>query len=190
MRRHLVIISALVIVLSLLVAVPVGAEKPAPTLEGEMELFLDFPTDLVFDCYGVAGSLYTWRGTVSFPDLRDESFGMAFVNLGTGKAFVDDDPDNPFPPGQASFFTEIWAIYDGGVVVDSDGCPSTDAAAIWGTDSGVGTLSNSTYRMNGEVDPEGVGSDWFSGWEGRKVHMSGTFVFGSPWEAPGTFRLN
>lgn len=79
-------------------------------------------------------------------------------------------------------------LYDGAIVLDSDGCPLLGDAAIWGTDSGVGTESNATYRMNGDVE---FATGDFEGWEGRKVHMSGTFDQStSIWEAPGIFRLN
>jgi hypothetical protein len=107
---------------------------------------------------------------------------MVFVKLGTGKAFDEDR-------GSVSFFTEIWAIYDTRIPLDRDGCPKIRQAVIWGYDSGVSNLSNNTYRMNGDVQfAEGP----FLGWEGRKVHMSGTLDFGGDpvFVAPGTFRLN
>jgi hypothetical protein len=180
-----------VVVLSLVIAVPVGAKKPAPKLVGDMVLSFT-PPDLVPNCYGIEGSVYNWRGTVTFDELPGD-FGMTFVNLGTGKAF-DSTPESPFPPGVVSFFTEIWAIYDGAVDLDDTGCPDISAATIWGYDSGVSNWNNFTYRMNGEVD---TANGVFAGWEGRKVHMSGTFDIaldddGNPVEffAPGTFRLN
>jgi hypothetical protein len=45
MTRRLVTILALVVVLSLMIVVPVSAKKPAPKLEGQMELSLTVPSD-------------------------------------------------------------------------------------------------------------------------------------------------
>lgn len=188
MKRKLAMLLALVVVLSLVIVVPVSAEKPAPKLVGQMELSLTVPSpagpgNVVPGCYG-EGTAYTWRGTVAFDELPGD-FGMVFVKLGTGKAFDEDR-------GSVSFFTEIWAIYDGPIVLETNpetGCPDIDAAVIWGYDSGVSNLSNNTYRMNGGVEfAEGP----FLGWEGRNVHMSGAFDFGGApdFVAPGTFRLN
>lgn len=198
MRRRLLILIALVVVLALVGVVPVGAEKPAPKLEGEMD-----PLDLVVPppdsppplctedgvregtpdlCACGAGpefrGLYAWEGTISFPE---GDYTIVFINLATAR-------ENP--SGVASPFDEIWAIYElGEVVTEVDGCPSTDHATIWGYDSGVSNLRNSTYRMNGHVD---TATGDFEGWEGRRVHMSGTFSFDDipRLHAPGMLRLN
>lgn len=194
MKRKLFVLLALVVVLSLVIVVPVGAKKPAPKLVGQMDLSLTVPVfnddgDLVHPgnvipgCYG-EGTAFTWRGTVTFEELAGD-FGMVSINLGTGKAFDE-------ARGSVSFFEEIWAIYDGPIVLETNpetGCPDIDEAVIWGYDSGVSNLSNNTYRMNADVEfAEGP----FLGWEGRKGHMSGTFDFGGfpDFVAPGTFRLN
>jgi len=198
MKRRLLVLLALVVVLALLGAVPVGAEKPAPTLEGEMDSLElmeppegsppplcaeDGVREVTPDlCLCGAGpefrGLYVWEGTISFPE---EEYTIVFINLATAR-------ENP--SGVASPFDEIWAIYElGGVVTEADGCPSTDHAAIWGYDSGVSNLRNFTYRMNGHVD---TATGEFEGWEGRRVHMSGTFSFDDAplLHAPGTLRLN
>jgi hypothetical protein len=196
MRRNLLIILALVVVVLLVVAAPVGAEKPTPTLEGEMD-----PLDLVVPppdsppplctedlrdeepklCLCGEGTefrgLYAWEGTITFPE---EAYTIVFINLGTAR-------ENP--SGVASPFDEIWAIYEGEVVTEDDWCPSTDHATIWGYDSGVSNLNNFTYRMNGHVE---AATGDFEGWEGRSVHMSGTFSFADAptLHAPGELRLN
>jgi hypothetical protein len=203
MRRKLLILLALVVGLSLVIAVPVGAKKPLPKFLGEMELELEapippaplLPCDVLASgsievCFCPDGSLYTWRGTVD-PDGDGPllGYGMAFINLRTAKGN---------PSASVSPFEEIWAIYEGEVDL-VNGCPSTDAALIWGRDSGVTNLSNNTYRMNGDVskvNKDVVPDNPFLGWEGRKVHMSGTFEGfppvneGDVSEAPGIFRLN
>jgi hypothetical protein len=180
MKRNLLILLAVVALAVVVVAAPVSAKKPAPTLSGDMDL-----TRVLVDPCAVGD--FTWAGTVTFPASGDGpsgSYGMAFIKLGTGKPFTDHPSDS------VSFFGEIWAIYAEDVSTDS--CPSTDDALIWGHDSGVVTFNNLhevTYRMNGDV---AEAYEDFAMWEGRKVHMSGKveFVPGTGLTAPGVFRLN
>jgi hypothetical protein len=177
MTRKLLLLLAIVVVLSLMIAVPVSAKKP---LTGDMDLSrVGVPCDT---------GVFTWGGTVTF---GSDAYPMAFIKLGTGKPFDSPPPPDSFPPGNVSFFGEQWAIYPPDFVLLTDSCPSAeDDALIWGYDSGVVTFDSFhkvTYRMNGDV-AEAYGD--FAIWEGRKVHMSGEIVPGVPFTAPGTFRLN
>ncbi|MEA3509946.1 MAG: hypothetical protein U9R51_00785 [Actinomycetota bacterium] len=175
MRRKLSVVLVMIVVLSLAAIAPVNAKAP---LVGEMDLEFNLawpgPQDVVPD----------WVGTVTFDG---DEFGIAFFLLGTGKPFEVD------PPGQAGFFGEIWRIYDGldyelvdGVLTVFEPGP----VVMWGYDTGMVSLKNSKYHMNGSV--EYAGHD-FEEWLGRSVHMGGViewYDFGAPQFAPGTFRLN
>lgn len=59
-----------------------------------------------------------------------------------------------------------------------------------GYDSGIVTVKNSKYHMNGDVQ---VAEGDFADWLGRNVHMSGLiewYPFEAPHFAPGVFRIN
>jgi len=175
MKRKLVVLLTVVVVLAVVIAAPVSAKKPAPKLLGEMTLSQSF----LVPPAPCSPGIYTWRGTVTIDSIE---YGMAFIKLGTGKAFDDNPSDS------VSFFEEVWAIYAPDFTLPTTSCPSTDDALIWGNDSGVSNRRNNTYRMNGDV-VNAIGD--FDGWEGGKVHMSGTFNLDFPMiYAPGTFRLN
>ena len=109
-----------------------------------------------------------WRGTIS----GDISGKMYFTNVGTGKRGNQE-------PGATIPFEEVWEITD-----------EQGSMLLTGTDKGVVTLANSSYRMNGVV------TDAAPGWAhlvNRRVHMSGYITWdpatGAPLTAPGTFEV-
>ena len=141
-------------------------KKPAPNLIGEMEL------DFVAGLFEGELADVVWDGTVEFEG--DGTYGIRFHHLSPQKGFSNASP-----------FVEYFEIYD---LVDPT------LIYIAGPDEGVTTLSNSKYRMNGEVE---VANTPFTGWLGRHVHMSGIITWqtmpdGSviPATAPGIIRIN
>lgn len=112
---------------------------------------------------------------------------MAFFAIGTGKPFETD------PAGNASFFGEIWRIYDGLNYEFVDGVLTTfepGPVVLWGYDTGLTNLANSRYHMNGNAEEAAF---LFEEWVGRSVHMNGViegYDFDAPHFAPGTFRIN
>jgi hypothetical protein len=102
----------------------------------------------------------TWSGTVS-GDIE----GNIYFYKTAGKLV-----------GQANHFVEVWLITD-----------AEDNMLLMGTDKGVVSLANLSYRMSGVV------TDAASGYEhliGRNVYMGGAITsMGPPPTAEGIFRV-
>jgi hypothetical protein len=177
MRKRFILLLAMLMVLSVAVALPATAKEP---LRGDMELYFN----LGFGNPDAPCPDLSWAGTV---ELDGIIYGIAFFPTGAKDV------------GAVHHFEEIWEIYDapfeftGGVLAE---CVPGDIV-LAGTDSGV-TGPNSTYRMNGTV-AEAFAP--FSEWVGRNVHMSGDITWADmelpdgtivvvPATAPGTFRIN
>jgi hypothetical protein len=176
MRKRFILLLAMLLVLSLAVAVPANAEEP---LRGDMELYFN----LGFGNPDAPCPDITWAGTV---ELDGVTYGMAFY------------PTDAKDVGKTHHFVEDWEIYDapyefmGGVLTE---CSPGDIV-LSGTDAGV-TSPNSKYRMNGTV---GEAFAPFAEWTGRNVHASGDITWAEiivgvevivvPATAPGVFRIN
>jgi hypothetical protein len=176
MRKRFILLLAMLLVLSLAVAVPANAEEP---LRGDMELYFN----LGFGNPDAPCPDITWAGTV---ELDGVTYGMAFY------------PTDAKDVGKTHHFVEDWEIYDapyefmGGVLAE---CVPGDIV-LSGTDVGVSS-PNSKYRMNGTV---GEAFAPFAEWAGRSVHMSGDITWTEivvgygvivvPVTAPGVFRIN
>jgi hypothetical protein len=176
MKRKLSTLALLAVLLSSLSVAPVGAKAP---LTGEMDLQINLQWS------GPSESVPVWSGTI---EIRGETYGMVFFAIGSGKPF-DGDPNTT-----VHFFEEIWKIYDRPVELDENGVllQPDEGVLLWGYDSGVTNLVNSTYRMNGGVEEA---AEAFDEWVGRNVHMSGAvtewLIPGVvPLHADGTFRIN
>ena len=162
MRRFGSLILLGALVMALLPAAPALAKKP---LKADTTYTLD-TTNTVVD-----GHLMAWTGTIT-GDI--EGYIEWWIELATWTNVTDPDS-----PRQASHYTMKTLIYDerGGTLI------------LQTLESGTTTMANTSWRTNGVVtyaDP-----DLFPGWDGRKVHESGTFsidVF--PWEGTSGFRLN
>ena len=170
---------AMIFMLVLLPAIPANADKP---LYGVMDLEFNLgwpgPQDAIPDWFGVI-------------TIDGEEYPMAFFNIGTGKPFVDPSKQPLLAlGGHVIFFGEIWKIYES-ASFDFDTQELVEGPVLLeGTDEGVVTLANSTYRMNGRVEEASLP---FEDREGRNVHMSGIIewhTFGAPNFAPGTLRIN
>jgi hypothetical protein len=108
-----------------------------------------------------------WVGTVT---IDGDDYYMEFYNLETSVS----------NPGKDGHFDEIWWIKES----------ATGPTVLKGTDSGVVSVANSKYRMNGVVTET---NNDFAEWLGRQVHMNGVIIWASPGvpsEAPGEFRIN
>lgn len=128
-----------------------------------------------------------WVGTVN---INGHTYGIAWFNIGSGKTF-----DNAGKSQAASFFGEIWRIYDSiSFQFDSNGVLTSfhpGNIVITGNDQGVVSFPNSAYRMNGVVQ-DAPGSA-FSVYLGHTVHMSGLITWwanGNPLYADGPIRIN
>ena len=118
---------------------------------------------------GPSETIPEWEGTIT---IENSVYNMKFYNLASRQT------------GNTLHFKEIWKIYDGETLV------------LLGTDEGVVSLSNSKYRMNGEVT-EAYGD--FSILRYCNVHMSGDITWQNlgtsedpimaPETAPGIFIL-
>jgi len=169
MRRTTIVV-AVVLAAALLVAVPAGADEPAA---GTMDLSWS-------PCFAGPGmATPDWIGSIT---LEGDTYGMAFFNLGNGKAF-------DHPTGSAMFFTEVYALYPEPI----EDCPGTAVdlanALLWGYDSGMLSLPNSKYHMSGWVEEA---SGPLAGLAGGSVYMSGIIVWdesGNPAFAPGQLRI-
>jgi hypothetical protein len=84
------------------------------------------------------------------------------------------------PPPNASHYTMVVKIYDseGGTLI------------LETLEHGTTTMANTTWRANGTVTY--ADETVFPGWEGRRVHESGTFTMGptGPVEGTSIFRIN
>jgi hypothetical protein len=176
MRKRFILLLAMLLVLSVAVALPANAEEP---LRGDMELYFN----LGFGNPEAPCPDITWAGTV---EIDGVTYGMAFFPTGAKDV------------GKTHHFEEAWEIYDtpypfeGGVLTE---CTPGDIV-LAGTDAGVSS-PNSKYRMNGTV---GTAFDPFVDWVGRSVHMGGDITWAEivigdetivvPATAPGTFRIN
>jgi hypothetical protein len=170
MRKRFILLLAMLMVLSVAVALPATAKEP---LSGDMELYFN----LGFGNPDAPCPDITWAGTV---ELDGVTYGMAFYPTGAKDV------------GKTHHFVEDWEIYDapyefmGGVLTE---CSPGDIV-LSGTVAGV-TSPNSKYRMNGTV---GEAFAPFAEWTGRNVHMSGDITWAEiivvPATAPGVFRIN
>ena len=117
-----------------------------------------------------------WVGTITF---GEDEYGMAFFNIGTGKAFDETG-------GLAGFFEEVYRIYDGLVpLVGKCFVPDPADVLLWGYDRGMFNGATAKYHMSGTVvDADADGP--FAGFDGRGVHMSGLIVDDT---APGVLRI-
>jgi len=182
--RRLTVLLALAFTLALVPAIPAQAKKPLTgTADAEFNLLWPGPQLEIPD----------WVGTIT---IDGTEYGIAFFWIGTGKAFE-------VGRGMASFFQEVWRIYDWvelhTEVVDDEVNQWLEYGEIflWGYDTGVVSLQNSKYRMNGNVE-EAFGD--FAVWQGRNVHVSGIMEWQeietpegpviAPHYAPGIFRIN
>lgn len=177
MRPKLSFVLAIVVVLFLGTTAPLNAKSP---VTGEMDLQFNLAWP------GPQTDIPDWVGTLT---IDGDEYGMAFFLIGTGKPFAGDHVT-----GNASFFGEIWRVYDGiDLGFDEFGNLaefSPGPIILWGYDAGMVSLANSKYHMNGSVE---YAAEAFAGWLGRSVHMSGViewYDFGAPQYAPGVFRVN
>ena len=164
MRR---VITALVVVSVMLLAAATSATAEQPT-RGTMELGWN-------PCWEEIGDVVPdWVGTITF---GDDVYGMAFFNIGTGKAFDEVG-------GRVGSFEEVYRIYDGPVPqVGECFVPDPTYVLLWGYDRGVFNGATAKYHMSGTVvDADGP----FAGFDGRRVHMSGLIVDET---APGVLRI-
>ena len=161
MRRFGSLILLGALVMALLPAAPALAKEP---LQAET-------THTLSDLYEVDGFLLGWTGTIEgdingYIEWWFEAATWTFLT-------------KPDSPAQASHYTHKVLIYDepGGTLI------------LETLENGTTTMANTTWRANGVVtyaDPI-----LFPGWEGRKVHESGSFSIAVlPWEGTSSFRLN
>ena len=126
-----------------------------------------------------------WVGHIN---INGVNYGIVFYNLGTGKSLNNKADVNTV------FFTEQWVVFssidihfnDQGVLTDW----SHGSIVMSGDDTGVVSIANSHYVMNGEVR---VANGIFNIYQGHTVHISGTvqwYDFGAPQFAHGPFRIN
>jgi len=119
------------------------------------------------------GGVVTWDGVVDLDGYGQ--YGMRFYNI--------SGPPRDY--SQANPYEEIWEVYDLG---------NPTLVYLGGTDAGVVSLANSSFRMNGGVE---VATGVFEAWLGRNTHMSGTITWQTlpngmviPATAVGPFRVN
>jgi hypothetical protein len=169
MRRAITTLAVMSVIL-LAAATSATAEQP---IRGTMELEWN-------PCWAETGDVVPdWVGTITF---GEDEYGMAFFNIGTGKAFDEVG-------GRVGFFEEVYRIYDG--LVPQVGVPQVgecfvpDPADVllWGYDRGVFNAVTAKYHMSGSVE-FAIGP--FAGLAGRRVHMSGLIVDDT---APGVLRI-
>jgi hypothetical protein len=160
---------AVVLIVVLVVAVPVGAKKP---MRGHMELWFN----LGFGNPEAPCPAQTWAGTIEFDG---HLYGMTFYPTGAKDV------------GKVHHFEEDWVVFDevyefeGGVL---EHCVPGDVV-LAGHDAGI-TGPNGNYHMSGAID-EAYGS--FAEWDDRPVWMGGVVYFddaGVPMTAPGEFRTH
>jgi len=176
--RRLTVLLALAFTLALVPAIPAQAKKPL-TGTADVEFNLLWP--------GPQLEIPDWVGTIT---IDGTEYGIAFFWIATGKAFE-------VGRGMASFFQEVWRIYDWMTFDFETQELDYGQILLWGYDTGVVSLQNSKYRMNGNVE-EAIGD--FAVWQGRNVHISGIIEWQeietpegpviAPHYAPGTFRIN
>jgi hypothetical protein len=169
------VIAALVVV-TVVALLPATASASVEPRTGDIQLDWNL-------CWEEPGSeVPDWVGTVT---IGGDTYGMAFFYLDSGKPFSDDPAVHS--TGMAGFFGEIWRIYDDPIPVE-EGCPLPDPedVAAWGYDTGVVSLANFKYRMNGSVE-EAFGA--LESWAGRNIHMSGD-IGPDFLTAPGELRVN
>lgn len=165
MRRKLLVLLALVVVLSLVMAVPVGAKKPAPNLRGDQTMVLNMVQDeesgnpiWLYGCPGIS-----WFGSIV---IDGETYGMALYSIDS--YFTGGGTILHWEEGWAIFAEEFAIGNDGKIVACLD--PVADDALLAGTDKGVGNIVIGKFRSNGIVEEA---FDPFEEWEGRKVHQDG-----------------
>ena len=156
----------------------VAVAQPPLDIEAHAQFNLGWP--------GPQTDVPDWVGTVT---IGSQTYGIAWFNIGSGKSF-----ENAGNSHAASFFEEIWRIYDTiNFHFDSNGVLDSfhpGNIVITGNDQGVVSFPNSAYRMNGVVQ-DAQGS--FSVYIGHTVHMSGTITWwdnGAPLYADGPIRIN
>lgn len=184
MRRRLTLLLAMLVVLSLVVALPAAAKKSTPNLSGEMDIYFD--PSLLLDrpaapvCPpGATGPIF-WYGTV---EIDGEVYGMTFESLG-----------DPVLVGKTNHYREHFAIYRGEEGQFDDfapgTCPIAGTPVLEGDLNGVGRYANGKIVENGTVT--GAGAP-FAVWDGRRMHADGVVTElapGVPEGFTGTIRFN
>ena len=177
MKRKLLVLMAIVVALSVVVAAPVSAKNP---LRGEQVLALNQDAEGNFGLYGCPE--ISWFGTVV---LDDTTYGMALYPIGS--VF----------PGKTQHWEESWTIFseeftvEGGELVS---CEPGDVV-LSGYEKGVIAFTNphGKFHMTGIVEDA---SGPYEEWIGRRSYQEGEVglfsvagldnVFGYT----GSFRLN
>ena len=168
MRRRLTLLLAMLVVLSLVVALPAAAKKPAPNLSGPMNIVFDPPD-------GVCGPDISWYGTV---ELDGVPYGMTF----------ESKPPSVFA-GMTQHYWEEFTIYDGEFDEFPTQCPS-GSIVLQGDLSGIGRFANGKITEHGIVTEA---NDPFEDWDGRRMHADGLVAVdtnGDPTGFKGTIRFN
>jgi hypothetical protein len=168
MTRRLFVILAVVAVLTALVAAPVSATKPAPTLRGVQLMVLNQDLETgAFGLYGCGESEVepgelpiSWFGSI---DIEGTTYGMALYPL----------PGRITGDGTILHYEEEWKVWTGEFTLTEDlrlaDCTPGEYV-LSGTDTGVGSFRNPMFRSNGTVDEA---FEPFAGWLDRKVHQDG-----------------
>lgn len=175
MKRKLLILLAIVVALSVVVAAPVSAKNP---LRGEQVLALNQDAEGNRGLYGCPD--ISWFGAIV---IDDTTYGMALYDIGS--VF----------PGKTQHWEEDWRIFTeefmvaSGLLVD---CEPGDVV-LSGYEKGVIAFTHTTFHMTGIVEDA---SDPFEEWIGRRSYQEGEVgavtvaglenVFGYT----GSFRLN
>lgn len=175
MRRKLLVLLAVMVVLAVVIAAPVSAKKPAPTLRGDQVMVLN--QDLDSGAFGIYGCLYdsedpvpvetiSWFGSI---EIEGTTYGMALYPL----------PGRFTGNGTILHYEEGWKVWtEEFTVSDNTECPTgyciddctPGEYVLSGTDRGVGSFTTGKFRSNGTVDEA---FEPFADWLGRKVHQDG-----------------
>ncbi len=169
MRGRIAVVLTVLTLIVLVMAAPVGAEKP---LRGPVDGYFNTGFgDIDTPCAHI-----TWAGTV---ELGGEEFGIAWMPLAPPKEV-----------GRAFHVEERWLIYsstfefEGGVFTECG-----DELGMWGDEKAVESFANLHAVANGQVDWVNPDGPFGEALEGRNSHWSGV-VAGSLDYFEGTFRIN
>ncbi len=167
-RRFVVLAAALTLATAM--AIPAGAAKPGPLLQGTTSHTPGSDFNYPY--------LEAWEGPITIGDFNGWIEWWINVETWTAWPYVTAEP--PLPPPNASHYEMMVLIF----AEEGDGDP-----ILVTMEHGTTTLANTTWRANGWVE---TASGYFSGWEGRRVHESGEFVMGPTAPVSGTsiFRIN
>jgi hypothetical protein len=175
MKTKLLMLLAIVVALSVVVAAPVSAKNP---LRGEQVMALNQDDQGNFGLYGCPG--ISWFGAIV---LDDTTYGMALY------------PISDVFPGGTQHWEENWTIFSEEFMVEGDELVSCEPGdvVLSGYEKGVIAFALPTFHMTGIVEDA---SGPYEEWIGRRSYQEGEvgvvaiagleMVFGYT----GSFRLN